>query len=307
MIVDAAIVAGVGFFVWRGLRRGLIATLANFAGFLVAVAAAVFGYPVVAVPLRAAGLSDGVANLAGALVVFIGVMLGASFAARALTRAMRFTKWGAINAAAGGTLSGLWALSIVTVVLLATTVIPLSEGMASELEESAIARAIIEESPAWMDTIARTDLRSMLRFFAPEQRKVSIVATDEFRWGAAAERALFDLVNAERRARGVSELRWDESLASVARRHAAEMYRTGFFSHVSPLHGGPRQRYVLGGVRFGAAGENLVLAPGVAPAHALLMDSPEHRDHIVDGGYRRIGLGVMIGRQGLLVAQNFAD
>lgn len=306
MIVDAAIIAVVGFFVWRGWRRGIIATLAGFAGFVVAVIVSVFGFRVIASPLEAAGTSEGIANLVGALVVFFGVLLGATVAGRVLTRALRTTKWGTVNAAAGGALSGAWALSMVTVALLAVTVVPVSSGLASEVEHSAIGRAIVDEAPAWMDSIARTDLRTMLRFFLPEQQKVAIVATTDFRRDEAAERWLFELVNAERRARDLPLLVWDESLARIARAHAAEMYRFGFFSHASPITGGPAQRYRRARISFASAGENLALAPSITSVHASLMASSRHRVHILDERFARAGLGVMRGRQGLLVAQNFA-
>ena len=308
MIVDTAIIAVLGLFVWRGARRGLIGTLAGFAGFLVAVTLAVLGYRGLAVVLEAAfGFSEGVANLTGALVIFLTVTLGSAFAARALTRALRWTKWGALNAVAGGALSGAWALTLVTVVLLAVNVIPQSAGVERRLESSAIARGVTEAAPGWLDTIARTDFRSMPRLFQPELRAVAIRASVDFTAVPDAERRLFELANRERRARRLPVLRWDAGLAKAARAHAAAMYREGFFSHISPAGASARDRLRLVGVRYGLAGENLVLAPSAAGAHAILMASPRHRAHIIEPEYRRVGIGVMFGPQGLLVTQDFAD
>ena len=65
MIVDAAIIAVIGFFAWRGWRRGLLMSLAGLLGFVAATLAAVFGYRVLATPIRDLfGLSKGTASLA---------------------------------------------------------------------------------------------------------------------------------------------------------------------------------------------------------------------------------------------------
>src|SRR5260370_29519121 len=46
-----------------------------------------------------------------------------------------------------------------------------------------------------------------------------------------AERELFASVNQARQAQGLSPLRWDESLATAARRHAAAMAEHGSAQH----------------------------------------------------------------------------
>lgn len=162
------IIAVVGLFVWRGMRRGLIGTLAGYLGFLAAVAAAVFGYRIAAAPLADLfAVSEGVANLVGALTIFVAVMIGVMLGVRTLTRALRLTTWGSIDAAAGGVVSGAWAVSLVTVVVLAASVIAPSPAMERQIERSAIARSLVELAPGWMDAIARTDLRPMLGLFAP--------------------------------------------------------------------------------------------------------------------------------------------
>jgi uncharacterized protein YkwD len=132
------------------------------------------------------------------------------------------------------------------------------------------------------------------------------VATDEFRSDDSSARALFDLINLEREAHGVPVLRWDAAMAVVARAHSADMYRQGYFDHVSSDGRTPGMRLRKAGVRFGRAAENIALAPNTRVAHAQLMDSARHRAHILDGGFARVGIGVMLGRQGLVVAEEFA-
>lgn len=307
MILDLAVVAFIGFWVYRGLKRGLLASLAGLAGFVVAAFAAVFGFRIVARPLEAVlSLSTGVANLVGAIAIFLLVYVGFLVIGRLLTRALRWTKAGKLNAAAGATLSGLWALSFVTAVLLAISIIPTPSALANQLEGSTIGKGIVEEAPRWAQTVARTDLRRALTFFFPDERPVAIFATDDIRAFPDAERLLFDLINHERRARGQHLLRWDERLARAGQVHARDMYRRGYFDHVSPQGRSQADRLEKAGARYRTAGENLALAPTARAGHAQLMGSTRHRAHILGPDFDRVGIGVILGRQGLLIVEEFA-
>src|ERR1044072_8371398 len=103
MIVDAAIIAIIGFFAWRGWRRGLLLSLAGLVGFIAATLAAVFGYRIVATPIRELfGLSKGTAAVAAAVVIFIGVSVLFFVGGRLLTKLRRLTRWGTVHRRAGG-------------------------------------------------------------------------------------------------------------------------------------------------------------------------------------------------------------
>jgi uncharacterized membrane protein required for colicin V production len=306
VLVDAAIVAFVGLFVWRGWKRGLVLSLTGLVGFVLATFAAVYGFRLAAAPLEAFGLSEGVANLAGALAIFLAVNVGMLFLGRTLTRALRWTKFGAVNAAGGGALGGAWALSWLTAVLLAISVLPVPRALASNVDGSALARGIVREAPRWAGALARTDLRRMLTFFVPGDHRISIVATEDFDRLEGAERDLFDLVNEERTYQGRNALGWDDALARAARKHAADMYLRGYFAHESLAGSTPGERMRAEGATFRIAGENIALAPNLRIAHARLMASLRHRRHILDRRFTRVGIGVMFGRQGVLIAEEFA-
>ena len=100
-------------------------------------------------------------------------------------------------------------------------------------------------------------------------------------------------------------LRWDGILARAGRSHVADMYRHGYFGHEGRDGSTPGERISAAGAEYRWAGENLALAPNVRTAHARLMASTKHRAHILDVRFDRVGIGVMIGRQGLLIAQEF--
>lgn len=308
MIVDLAIVAFTGAFVWVGQRRGLVNAVAGLAGFLGATAAAVFGYRVAAAPIQGAfKIGRGMANLIGMLAIFSAVLLLGWLGGRELTRLLRWTKWGWVNRAAGGALGALWALAWASVIVLALSVVPVPETVGSQLERSSLAQGIVEESPRVMRAIARTDLRKLITSFLPSgEPEVTIRPTTDFAHSPGAERSMFDLANEERRARGLPALRWDDRLALVARQHASDMYLRGFFSHTNPDGLGPADRLERADVPFSLVAENLALAPSATIAHNRLMGSEEHRREILGERFTRIGVGVMFGRQGILVTQEFA-
>jgi len=308
LILDALIVVVVGLAVWRGVRRGLIRSLTGLAGFVVAVIVAVLAFRLVAVPLeRVLGLSTGVANLAGAMGLFLAVTVAARVAGNALTRLVAWSKLGTLNKLGGAAISGTWAAAWVAVVLLSISVIPAPSPIASALEDSAIGSGIVDEAPAFVAAAARTDLRRALVFFFPRtEQRVAIRATTDFHRLAGAERELFEMINEERAARELAPLAWDEQAARAGRLHVADMYRRGYFGHESPAGTTPAERLRAQGAIFRIASENLALAPDMSIAHARLMGSSGHRRHILSTRFTRVGIGVVYGAQGLLIAQEFA-
>ncbi len=174
MIVDAAIIAVVGLFAWRGWRRGLLLSLAGLAGFFAATLAAVFGYRFLSTPIRELfHVSKGTASLAAAISIFLVVSLAFFVGGRILTRLVRLTKWGTVNAAAGAALSAAWALSWVTVVLFALSVVPAPKAVETNIDRSTIAKAIIHGAPEATRAVSRVDLRKMFAAFFPRNEKLT--------------------------------------------------------------------------------------------------------------------------------------
>jgi uncharacterized protein YkwD len=61
-------------------------------------------------------------------------------------------------------------------------------------------------------------------------------------------------------------------------------------------------------INYSAAGENLALAPTTEFAHDGLMNSPGHRANILNGQFRRVGIGVMDGGiYGKMFVQEFTN
>lgn len=110
-------------------------------------------------------------------------------------------------------------------------------------------------------------------------------------------------VNRERVARELVRLDPDPRLALAAQRHARDMVRRGFFSHVTPEGGGMTTRVRAAGYLRTPAGWALgeVLAWGAgscstpAAVVAAWMASPSHRRVLLGRRYRELGVGVALG------------
>ena len=127
---------------------------------------------------------------------------------------------------------------------------------------------------------------------------------------AALERQVFQLVNNERTWRGLAELRWDDRLAALARRHASNMAARGFFAHVDPVHGDVPDRLAKAGIAWSRFEENLLEQWGYeeeARSGVLSwMASPDHRRNILDKDVTLAGVGAARHRDGrLFLAQEF--
>lgn len=112
-------------------------------------------------------------------------------------------------------------------------------------------------------------------------------------YASSSERQLTDAANRERRNRGLPTLKWDEALASAARRHAAEMANQGTISHQFPGEPSLPARVTKAGARFTSLAENVARAPSAAAVHDLWMHSPPHRANLLDGNLDSVGVGVV--------------
>ncbi|WP_316788763.1 CvpA family protein [Pedobacter frigoris] len=122
------------------------------------------------------------------------------------------------------------------------------------------------------------------------------------------EAEMLVLVNEERKKHRLKPLKADPEIAVAARKHSADMFARGYFSHVTPEGVDPFQRIQAEKIIFLTAGENLALAQTLAIAHRGLMNSPGHRRNILRSGFGRLGIGILDGGvYGLMITQNFRN
>lgn len=108
--------------------------------------------------------------------------------------------------------------------------------------------------------------------------------------GEPMEARVTELANAARGAG--SPLQCDDLLTRVARAHSEDMCRRRFFDHTNPDRQAPWDRVQAAGGDFGYAGENIAQGYATAEAtHQGWMNSPGHRANLLNGNFRRVGVG----------------
>ena len=113
------------------------------------------------------------------------------------------------------------------------------------------------------------------------------------------EQQVVDLVNKERAAAGLSALKINTKLSSVAEKKAEDLRDKNYFSHTSPTYGSPFDMMKQFGITYTAAGENI--AKGQKTPSAVMngwMNSEGHRANIMNSNYTEIGVGYVTDSNG---------
>jgi len=106
------------------------------------------------------------------------------------------------------------------------------------------------------------------------------------------EQQVVDLTNAERTKAGLKPLEIYAPLMKVAEAKSADMSKNNYFSHTSPTYGSPFDQIKAAGISYKSAGENIAQGQRT-PAEVVQawMDSPGHRQNIMNANYTHIGVG----------------
>jgi uncharacterized protein YkwD len=108
---------------------------------------------------------------------------------------------------------------------------------------------------------------------------------------AQAEQSLLDAINRAREIHHLRPLRRDGRLDDAARDHSDDMARHGYFAHTSLLS--------LVRLPGRVIGENLAWSRRRIRARLIVaewLSSPPHRANLLRAGFRRVGVGVAVGR-----------
>lgn len=108
------------------------------------------------------------------------------------------------------------------------------------------------------------------------------------------DRQVLDELNRVRAAHGLAAFRIDPALQRAARAHSNDMLRRGYFSH-----GDFASRIRRFGARGPILAENLGWASGRGRVRTIVrmwLQSPPHRANVLRPGFRRIGIGGVVGR-----------
>jgi uncharacterized protein YkwD len=114
------------------------------------------------------------------------------------------------------------------------------------------------------------------------------------------EKDVRDAVNDVRRRHGLGALSPLARLDGAARRHSEDMARRDYFVHVSPDGATPDDRLHNAGFPAGTVGENIArIPPGADLARFAVdhwMESPAHRDVLLNPVFLHTGVGVAVRR-----------
>lgn len=113
---------------------------------------------------------------------------------------------------------------------------------------------------------------------------------------AAFKREVFELVNAERAANGLSALTYSDELDQVAQAHSEDMAANSYLSHTNLDGLSPFDRMAAAGISYYTAAENI--AAGQRTPEAVMeswMNSEGHRANILNPDLKQIGIGVAYG------------
>src|SRR5258708_32944498 len=122
-----------------------------------------------------------------------------------------------------------------------------------------------------------------------------------------SERELFESLNRERTAQGLSELQWDNALFKAARNHALLMLNLNMLEHQFPNEPGLEARLADVGARFSVIAENIAIGPNPEVIHKGWMDSPGHRKNILYPRLTSVGIAAVRGPGGLFAVQDFSQ
>jgi uncharacterized protein YkwD/uncharacterized membrane protein required for colicin V production len=321
-VVDLVLLGVIVLFGLGGLRRGFVGGALGLVGLFATVAVAlavagplaqwvrgaVPGFPATDTLLRllAFVVALGVAQMVFSFVV--GLLRNALSPARRALGPLA-----TVDRLLGFLPGAVTGILVIALVITPLRLFPAARSVSDLLDESALAREISRLVGDWspqleglLQSVAGSGVALPSRIIEPGEN-VQVPRTQDVQPDAEAEARMLDLVNVERLRAGLRPLVADERLREVARQHSQEMFRLGYFAHVSPSAGSPADRLQRSGVPFATAGENLAYAPTVEVAHSGLMASPGHRKNILTPEFSRVGIGVMRGGlYGRMFTQNFA-
>ena len=121
------------------------------------------------------------------------------------------------------------------------------------------------------------------------------------------EKQLLQQLNESRKEAGLPPLEWDERLADAARLHSKKMADSSQLGHVLPGEPAVADRIAATGIRFNRSAENVGYNSDFDDIQRAWMESPGHRENILNPNYTVVGIGVAKSDDGLYYAtQDFA-
>lgn len=107
------------------------------------------------------------------------------------------------------------------------------------------------------------------------------------------EQEVFDLINKQRTANGLTALKNDNEVQRMARIKAQDMVDNKYFSHTSPTYGSPFDMLNSFKISYKTAGENIAGNSSNSGAVTAWMNSSGHKANILNSNFTYTGIGVV--------------
>ncbi|HEX7456335.1 MAG TPA: CvpA family protein [Candidatus Nanoarchaeia archaeon] len=327
--IDFIVIFFIIYFLWQGYHTGFIGGLLNIVSTSLSFIAAILFYPNLGqFFMNQFGWTENLSLVAAFFIILIVVELVLSLIFhRVYLLIAPFYKsirlliiWDKVLGLIPSFLVGLFLVSLF---LLLPLILPVSENIRGVVADSWWGKNVLTRAlkyqPQLESVLNRLPYKNLAYLITPQplsRESIELNFPKEIRLvpDKASEKAMFDLVNKERKSRGLKAVIWDDQVRKVARAHCLDMFERGYFSHYSPEGVPPFQqnnipgRFEEAGIEYKAAGENLAYAPSVEVAHQGLMDSPGHRANILRPEFGHLGVGVIDGGiNGKMFCQEFTD
>jgi uncharacterized protein YkwD len=300
--VDLVIVIVLSYFVVDSWQTGFWVLIADFASFLLSLFTALLGFSFLGKILESAfELPHSVANAIGFFLAAGIAQALFSFIFIQLIKKIPFKFWKRPWNNIAGIIPSLGqGLVLASFILTLVVSLPMAPVIKKNVTDSVIGSFLIKNTAgveARLNDVFGGLAQDALTYLtvAPGSRELVQISYDpsSLSVDSESERQMFNLVNMERKKRGIGALTLRPELVPVARAHATDMWRRQYFSHYSLEGKDVADRLLDAGVPFQVVGENLALAPTSQTAHTGLMNSEGHRKNILDPDYKRMGIGVI--------------
>lgn len=289
-----------------GWDRGLVALLSNTLAFLMSLWLAVRFHGVVGAFVVEKFTLPGVwKNVLGyVLIALPSEVVINSFLEWPLRKVPPKIVASVVNRWFGSLFAVANALLFVAFLLLVVVALPIRGSVKRDIKNSLIGSKLVLLSEAYggnvkssLDSLTQEALKFVTIKPKSNERLNLDVAPEpnQLTVDGESEERMVELVNVERVKRGLTALRVEENLVSIARKHSHDMFERRYFSHYSPEGQDVGFRARQGGIEYTLVGENLAYAPDVEMAHTGFMNSEGHRKNILDTAWTRIGIGVIDG------------
>ncbi len=322
--VDILVLFIIIFLIWQGYRVGLVAGLLNLLVTIAAFILALNTYSYVANFFHHRfGLEENIARVFAFLSTLVIFEVTINFLATyfygkiaPLYRRSEHVKkadhyLGIIPSLAVG-------IFFILVLMLMFLTLPVKSWLRDPVQESWWGKNIVSKTFAMVPTLERTlnrlPYKSLVYIITPQSpssegsQDLNIPSGIKLTVDQDSEQGMWELINRERKAAGVKEVKFSTQLREPAREHCQDMFARSYFSHYTPEGKSPFDRLDDAGIEYIAAGENLAYAPSLSLAHQGLMNSPGHKANILRKSFGKVGVGVIDGGfYGKMFCQEFTN